>query len=996
VEEGSATHAHRWLAGIVSLCLVAAPAASQDLINLHQWGSVTLFHGLPSDHVRAIAQDADGVLWFGTDGGLAKYDGRRTQKIVHPGLPGTQIRALKADRNGVLWVGTDSGAARVIAGEFRAIPETAGQAITTIVSREHGPTLLATEQGHIFTLENNSDGTVRVKSIGPKDTALLRLASDAPLPLTSLAIANDGIIIGTRGRGLLTMNGRVIKEIINRPRPFFIGGLTLDRAGRLWFGAETTEGDSGLYDGSDLLKPGKTGAGTGTVTSLDFDSRGDLWAGSRGQGAFWYRDSRELAHFTFENTAGGLRSNNIYFVFIDREGVVWFGTDRGVCRYDPGGPHIETLSSHPESNFVRSLFQSMNGSWWAGTNRGLFVREAGRANWQPVEAMAGRAIHTLFEDRDGRLLVGASGGLFREWTRVDRDTQEIRAADSVRAIAEFQGLPYLANFGFGLERLDGTGRTHVWPPETADAPERNLVSLQTDGDARLLIGTAQAGVFVFDGSGVKPDESLAELKGSPVWDMERTKDGSLWLATGRGVFVHRLNKLEEIVAGSDVRRLVTALNDSATAIWCATAGNGLFKILLQSNRTIVTRFNTEHGLPSDSVFALLRDGSASGKESFWLGTNRGIARYEPGAVAPMLHATRILGQRPFPTDELKDGLNLEYPQNSLLLEVAAISSRTFPEQFQYEFSLMDNDGKIIKERVARDSQFVMENLRPGRYQVTATAFGNDLTPSAPLTFGFNVAGAPFPWMSAALSILLGWSLVALGYGYKKNRLLTQSNAALAETRRQLANETENERRRISRDLHDQTLSDLRRLLLLTDRMPAQSEPNPIVFRGEIESISTEIRHICEDLSPSVLANVGLAAALEWALADMVAHLPADQKVEYEFKADDDLERLAFDDADEIQIYRILQEAISNVGRHARATKVRLSVEIAGADLLVALEDNGQGFDWSNAQTREGRGLNNIRSRASLIDAKVEWRSRPEGGSVFTLRKTLPSVTFRTT
>src|SRR5687768_9581924 len=47
-------------------------------LTLHQWGAVTLFHGLPSNSVRAIAQDADGVMWFGTDGGLAKYDGRRT------------------------------------------------------------------------------------------------------------------------------------------------------------------------------------------------------------------------------------------------------------------------------------------------------------------------------------------------------------------------------------------------------------------------------------------------------------------------------------------------------------------------------------------------------------------------------------------------------------------------------------------------------------------------------------------------------------------------------------------------------------------------------------------------------------------------------------------------------------------------------------------------------------------------------------------------------
>src|SRR5258706_5022310 len=54
-----------------------APSSS----NLHQWGAVTLFHGLPSDHVRAIAQDRDGTVLLGTDSGLVRYDGRSVQKI---------------------------------------------------------------------------------------------------------------------------------------------------------------------------------------------------------------------------------------------------------------------------------------------------------------------------------------------------------------------------------------------------------------------------------------------------------------------------------------------------------------------------------------------------------------------------------------------------------------------------------------------------------------------------------------------------------------------------------------------------------------------------------------------------------------------------------------------------------------------------------------------------------------------------------------------------
>src|SRR5205807_9185341 len=78
--------------------------------NLHQWGAVTLFHGLPSDRVHAIAQTPDGLMWFATDGGLAKYDGRRTQAISVEGLESGRVLALKVDDDGALWIGGESGA----------------------------------------------------------------------------------------------------------------------------------------------------------------------------------------------------------------------------------------------------------------------------------------------------------------------------------------------------------------------------------------------------------------------------------------------------------------------------------------------------------------------------------------------------------------------------------------------------------------------------------------------------------------------------------------------------------------------------------------------------------------------------------------------------------------------------------------------------------------------------------------------------------------------
>ena len=75
----------RLAAVFLSLSLLAASSFAQTPVpaasNLHQWGAITLFHGLPSDRVRAIAQTPDGTLWFGTDNGLARYDGRRVQKV---------------------------------------------------------------------------------------------------------------------------------------------------------------------------------------------------------------------------------------------------------------------------------------------------------------------------------------------------------------------------------------------------------------------------------------------------------------------------------------------------------------------------------------------------------------------------------------------------------------------------------------------------------------------------------------------------------------------------------------------------------------------------------------------------------------------------------------------------------------------------------------------------------------------------------------------------
>jgi signal transduction histidine kinase/ligand-binding sensor domain-containing protein len=957
-----------------SLCIAddePTPAPADEPRTQQQWSAITMFHGLPSPNVRAIAQDAEGILWFGTDAGLVRYDGVRLEREPLGTAP-ARVRALAVDDNGRLWAGTEGGAFLRRGPAFVPVPESAGHAVTAIAHGPDGSVSLASERGMLLNaVPGSGTGEIAVRTRGPQEIPLFRTADGAGLPLLALARRGTTLLAGTRGRGLLRFEGERVSELPDPDRPFFVTAIALDATGRAFLGAETSGGGRGLF----VLEGTRTRAldvPTGTVAAIAADARGSLWVGTRERGLFEVRDGRVAAHVTLETSGGALQSDHVLAVFADRDGVLWIGTDRGVCRYDPGAPRVQRLGPTPRGNFIHALLASGDGRLWAGTQRGLYVREAGRRTWSAAPALGPlTTVYTLAEMPDGRLLAGTPGGLYEApaggtaWTRVPaRGDAASGAVASVRAVRIFDGSAYLATFGRGLERIEGGERVLVWPGESDDPSWRDVVSLSVVGNA-LFIGTTGAGTFVFRNGVVTRDAGLSTL--GTVWAVVPGVGGELWIASERGLHRRIGDRLDPMMGGSEAR----AVLPDETGAWCATTRSGLLRVAPVPDGVVTSHLATDYGLPSDSVYALVRvpeDGLA-------LGTNRGLALYDPGRTPPRLRLRRILGRRPYPPEEWS-ALHLEYPQNSLLVETAALGSRTYPEHFQYAFTLKAASGRVLRQRTSHDGQFVAESLSPGAYCVEARALDVDLRPSAPLSLCFDVARAPMPWTSISLAALLAVALLALAWGYHQNRRLSATNVTLSETRLQLVQETENERRRIARDLHDQTLADLRRLLL---QAPSH--------RDEVESISTEVRRICEDLSPSVLANVGLPPALEWALEESVRHLPAESPCRATFICPDGVaDRLMLDPAAEIQIYRIVQEALSNVVRHAQARKMRLSLALADDGVLeIAVEDDGRGFDPRTVA--RGHGLANMRTRASLVGAEVGWSARMGGGTVFRLRTT---------
>ncbi|HKP46188.1 MAG TPA: ATP-binding protein, partial [Pyrinomonadaceae bacterium] len=90
---------------------------------------------------------------------------------------------------------------------------------------------------------------------------------------------------------------------------------------------------------------------------------------------------------------------------------------------------------------------------------------------------------------------------------------------------------------------------------------------------------------------------------------------------------------------------------------------------------------------------------------------------------------------------------------------------------------------------------------------------------------------------------------------------------------------------------------------------------------------------------------------------------------------------------QMQIYRIVQEALNNICRHSGATKVRMEVGCdSSGDFQLTIADNGREFNPKQEARRDGRGLANMRARASLIDAGISWRKSDTLGTIFTLRK----------
>jgi len=203
--------------------------------------------------------------------------------------------------------------------------------------------------------------------------------------------------------------------------------------------------------------------------------------------------------------------------------------------------------------------------------------------------------------------------------------------------------------------------------------------------------------------------------------------------------------------------------------------------------------------------------------------------------------------------------------------------------------------------------------------------------------------------------------------------LRLSNKELAEAREAMQVRAEEERQRIAEDLHDETLPALSSVARMADKLADELTDNPVPqeMRSKLDQAVIEMRRVINDLHPSVLETMGFKPALE----NLLVALERDMNIETSFKDGDQKDDYGLSNMTRLQLYRIVQEGLNNVQKHSHAKEVELSVGLQEGHLVIKVTDNGRGIDPSKIRA-DSHGLLNIRQRAQLIGAQVEW-TKPE-------------------
>jgi diguanylate cyclase (GGDEF)-like protein len=619
----------------MAMLLALAPAnATDSMTPARTWGRwhaadfehLTVERGLPHPTTTALAQDRAGLVWIGTIGGLARFDGYRTQVFRQDdnwgSLPDNYVRTLAAADDGSLMVGTNSG------GLTRFDPRTNRfNAIDSSTVTGTGPRVfgLSSDRAGGFWVASQ-DGLSHLhgdlKTLDASDPALnAQLKADSKT-FAVLQDSRNNVWVGTNNGLFWRPHGA--SAFVRFATGDGVGAATLandiwaiheDRAGRVWFGS----GSTGVVylDREERMHAPPELAGDSaqiqrrTVRDIADLPDGTLWIATDGAGVVSYDAARDTAatlrHSRAE--AASIGGNIVRALLVDRSDGVWAATETGASRHDTRTPSVYTLDGsvlfanehgggQADEN-VRSIYTDDDGIVWLGFNQGRMVS---------IDPASG-AIRQL-------TLTGAQDG---------QDVKAIAALPDGQLIAGARGLVTVDPH---------TLQTRPYPSAPLD--QRPILSLCAC-QGSLLVGTYDGLYRLHDNHGVELFRHLpsdpGSITGNQVRNLVLMPDGNVWAATTDGISVlkpgaTRFENIQNVasVDNSLPQDYVGSIVSADGRIWVGTSGGiGSTPATAGTAARAFASITQKDGLGSDNVASLLADR----RGRIWAATANGLTVYDP-------------------------------------------------------------------------------------------------------------------------------------------------------------------------------------------------------------------------------------------------------------------------------------------------------------------------------------------------------------------------------
>lgn len=949
--------------------------------------------GLPQSSVNDILQGNDGYLWLATYGGLVRFDGvnfTTFNRSNTPGMRSNRIIHLFEDSDTNLWLASENGFMKFMGDSCKnyTLEQNSMLFSPSSIQEDQAGQMWITANGKVYLYQNDTfvlvpvyeDEDLKQQALNNKDgvwisahNLIMKTIDDEVVLVDNLQKKVDTQIVdiieypeqsgtffmATTGSGVVRYrNGNVTFYSRNAGLPSrYIYMLYKDNAGQLW--VTNYNGISRWIDGRFkqfnpvYLKEGMQ------FTNMMEDREGNYWVGTTSEGLLRVRQSL----ITTIGKEQGFKVDQMLSLTTMSDQRYLFATNcGGVYTWDGATLTYPAINEHLPNLCIWSVFEDSSGSIWFGSRvlyRSESLDEPGISIGED-EGFDGFQIYAIEEDWRGDIWIGCFNGLFR---------------------------------------YDGSGFEHYTTNQGLSY--NNTRTLFEDSEKRLWVGTTR-GLNVIEEGEVRPINLKAATSDSASQEEEpyvraiyEDEQGEMWIATyGDGIYhINKFGKVVNITTEHGLYDNIVShfVVDEDKNVWMGS-NRGIARVLFSELKAVAHNkadylnaysYGTGDGMASAETNGGFQPSTIVDDGIIYFPTVEGVVRVNTNAGyevvnPPTVFLEQVNEQRSIRKSSLPSTITLPYDESVLRVKYTALNFRN-PEKLNFRYKLeglTDTWFDVGAERTA-----LFTKIPPGSYRFRVTAgIGKGKWNKTGASIEIEVV-PPF-WATSWFYVIAGVVLLG-GAGsvtLLRFRKLEKERQRQQRFSEQLIDQQESERYRIASELHDGIGQ---QILVIKNRAQMASlyiqSPDDLkeqldeIIQNATQSIS-DVRNISHNLRPVHLEKFGLTEAIE----HMCDELASTSSVEWTCHIEniDDV----FPEEREINFYRVIQEAVNNILRHAEATEAMVLIALEERELKAIVKDDGKGFNPNRIKNSNGLGFVGMRERIESLGGTLNVKSTPGNGT----------------